>query len=157
MGAIEIKIENCLIQKIQKTDFSGIQIATKDSLFSNWAPTSPNEFNKLLVEKNKSNDNLIKPLVRLLKYWNACNQYPFESFKLENLVVDHWTFSTWLFNPCLWKRFRDFMARMIADTNRQRCAIERANNIISEVRNLELQGQIDPAERKLRRLLPTIS
>lgn len=72
----------------------GLKIPSKSSWFSEWTSTSPNEFNGPLSDKNKSNRSLIKPLIRLLKYWNACNKYPFESFALENLVVEHWTLSS---------------------------------------------------------------
>jgi len=140
-----------------ETFFSGIQIPTKKSAFSNWMSTSPNEFNKALIEKNKDNSNLIKPLIRLLKYWNASNKYPFESFDLENVVVSHWTLSTVFSNPTLWKRFRDFMGELSGSNNLQKRAVERANKIITEVHGLESQGQIDIATRKIQTLLPVIS
>ena len=139
-----------------ETAFSGIQIPTKNSFFSNWTSTSPNEFNKSLTEKNKSNYNTIKPLVRLLKYWNACNKYPFDSYNLENRVVTHWTFSTWLINPTLWKRFCGFIGELNGSNTRQNHAIERANKIIAEVRKLESQEQVDASVKKLQRLLPEI-
>jgi predicted nucleotidyltransferase len=140
-----------------ETFFSGIQIPSKNSPFSNWMSTTPNEFNKDLIEKNKDNSNLIKPLIRLLKYWNASNKYPFESFDLEKMVVSHWTLSTVFFNPTLWRRFRDFMGELSGSNNHQNRAVERANKIITEVRELESQGQIDLAARKIQTLLPAIS
>ena len=139
-----------------ETFFSGIQIPTKSSFFSNWAATSPNEFNKPLTEKNKSNYNTIKPLVRLLKYWNACNKYPFDSFDLENRVVAHWTLSTLLINPTLWKRFRDFIGELGGINTRQIRAIEKANKVIAETRALESREQVDASVKKLQRLLPEI-
>lgn len=27
--------------------------------------------------------------IRVLKYWNACNDYPFESYQLEQQIVEH--------------------------------------------------------------------
>lgn len=139
-----------------ETFFSGIQIPTKGSLFSNWASTSPNEFNKALTEKNKSNYNAIKPLVRLLKYWNACNGYPFESFELENHIVTHWTITTALFKPTLWRRFRDFIGELSGSNNRQNHAIERARRIIAEVLIFESQGRIDEGTVRIQKLLPPI-
>ncbi|MDR3561783.1 MAG: nucleotidyltransferase domain-containing protein [Negativicutes bacterium] len=139
-----------------ETFFSGIQIPTKGSLFSNWASTSPNEFNKALTGKNKSNYNTIKPLIRLLKYWNVCNRYPFDSFELENHVVTHWTVPTLLFKPTLWRRFRDFIGEFSGSNNRQNHAIERARRIIAEVFKFESEGRIDEAVTRIQRLLPPI-
>lgn len=139
-----------------ETSFSGIQIPTKNSFFSHWTPTSPNKFNTALTEKNKGNCNLIKPLIRLLKYWNASNNYPFESFNLENMVVTHWTLSTVLSNPTLWKRFRDFINELSGSTRRQIHAVERAQKLIAEIRELESQERFDMAAKKMQRLLPDI-
>jgi len=139
-----------------ETFFSGIQIPTRNSFFSHWMSTSPNKFNAALTEKNKGNGNLIKPLIRLLKYWNASNKYPFDSFDLENRVVMHWTFSTVSSNPTLWKRFRDFINELSGDTSRQTHAVERARKIITQIRELESQERFDLTAKKMRRLLPDI-
>jgi hypothetical protein len=140
--------------------FWGIEIPTKASLFSNWTSTSPNEFNKALTEKNKNNDDLIKPLSRLVKYWNACNSYPFESFDLENIVVNHWTLKTIFGRPNLWIRFRDFMNELSGlatmRTKMQTEAVARAQKIIAQVTEFEQQEQFQSAERALMRLLPEV-
>jgi hypothetical protein len=119
--------------------------------------TSPNEFNKSLTEKNKNHDNLIKPLIRLLKYWNALNKYPFESFELESTVVNHWTLSTVFANPNLWRRFRDFMNELNTNwnnTRQQDYVVKRALKVIKEVNKLESREQINAAEKRLQQLLP---
>lgn len=37
---------------------------------TDWQLTDPNGFNDNLVEANKSNDYKLKPVIRLMKYWN---------------------------------------------------------------------------------------
>src|SRR3989344_2910514 len=138
--------------------WSGIQIPGKRSAYSEWMSTTPNQFNERLSEKNKYNDNLIKPLIRLLKYWNASNDYPFESFELEKTVVGHRPFCIILFGGNLWKRFSVFVENVFdvdwADTEHQKNAVRRAQGIVSEVKRLDSDERHDEAEQKLRRLLP---
>ena len=50
--------------------------------------TDPNSFNEKLVHKNSLENYRIKPLIRLVKYWNASQGYPFASFFLENYIIN---------------------------------------------------------------------
>ncbi|MCP2775197.1 SMODS domain-containing nucleotidyltransferase, partial [Salmonella enterica] len=52
-----------------KSWFSGLQIPAKGSDYQSWQDTDPNGFNEKLVNANQANANLIKPLVRIMKYW----------------------------------------------------------------------------------------
>lgn len=140
-----------------ETSWNDIQIPTKASLFSNWMTTSPNEFNSMLTEKNRGNEDLTKPLVRITKYWNALSKYPFESYALEQMIVDHWKILTVFSGATLWRRFRDFMNDLDPDsvsTNYGRNAILKAQAIINQAREEELAGKPEGAEYMLRSLLP---
>lgn len=140
-----------------ETFWSGIQIPAKKSSYSEWLTTTPNDFNDELTQKNKNNENLIKPLIRLVKYWNACNKYPFESFELEKWVVGYWTIYIALFGGNLWERFDAFMNQLSvfwADSEYKKVAIARAQEIIAEVGSLESQERFDEAEIKLCQLMP---
>jgi hypothetical protein len=140
-----------------ETSWNGIQIPSKASLFSDWRSTNPNEFNSALTEKNRGNEDLIKPLIRVTKYWNALNNYPFESYALEQMVVAHWKLLRVIFGATLWRRFRDFINDFDAGdatTVRGRDAIARAQAIIARVRQAELGGDPEGAERILQSLLP---
>ncbi len=54
-----------------------------------WMSTSPNNFNKQLTEANDNNNYKIKPVVRLVKYWNiAKNQRDLPSFEMEQKIAD---------------------------------------------------------------------
>src|SRR3989304_551372 len=67
----------------------GLQIPAKASAYQDWIATDPKDFNEKLTQANKSNNNLIKPLVRIMKYWNAYNNYPVEYYSLEKDIVGH--------------------------------------------------------------------
>jgi len=54
-----------------------------------WKPTNPNvHYN--LMENHNEQDGMLKPLVKLMKYWNLCNGALLESFHLELMVEQMW-------------------------------------------------------------------
>lgn len=65
----------------------GYQIPSPASSWLEWTSTDPYGTNELLKNINKDNNYQIKPLVRLIKYWNTRNGYPFTSFSLEQHIV----------------------------------------------------------------------
>lgn len=74
----------------------GYQIPSPASSWVEWMNTDPMGANKSIQDKNKAENYLIKPLVRLVKYWNACHGYPFSSFLIEQYIVGKyfWSCST---------------------------------------------------------------
>jgi hypothetical protein len=58
------------------------------SPISSWMPTDPSSANKIIMDKNNANNYQIKPLVRLIKYWNAKQGHPLDSFHIEKHIVD---------------------------------------------------------------------
>jgi hypothetical protein len=55
---------------------------------SGWMETNPIAFNNSLDSKNKNHSYLIKPAIRLMKYWNAKADFPFASYELEKWMVN---------------------------------------------------------------------
>ncbi len=140
--------------------FGGLRIPTRSDGNQSWMDTEPNAFNERLTEKNKNNANLIKPLVRLLKYWNACNRYPFESYQLEQSIVGHAPIALALFGGDLWARFARFVEDLSAswgDPNYKREAIDRAKSLVADIQGHERRGEELQAQRKLERLLPPLT
>ena len=64
-------------------------IPSPDSEWSDWMGTNPRAFNSELIRVNQANSSLTKPLIRILKCWNAQHGYPFASFELEKHVVEN--------------------------------------------------------------------
>lgn len=52
-----------------------------------WQVTDPKGFNLKLTESNQLYGSIVKPIVRLLKYWNHKNNYPYESYELEQAIA----------------------------------------------------------------------
>lgn len=72
------------------TDYTYLEyykIPSKASDYLDWIETKPNDFNDDLVKINNARYSLIKPLIRVMKYWNAKNGYIFESYFLEKEIV----------------------------------------------------------------------
>lgn len=51
-----------------------------------WQSTDPKGFNKELSDANQKYKNIVKPIIRLLKYWNHKNNYPYDSYELEQII-----------------------------------------------------------------------
>jgi len=65
--------------------YDSIEIPDKDG---SWMETEPETFNKKLTKANTNYNSIVKPIVRLSKYWNATHGYPYYSFELETAIAD---------------------------------------------------------------------
>jgi hypothetical protein len=129
--------------------WSGYQIPKRPN---DWQATNPNDFNASLTAKNTSSQSLIKPTIRLMKYWNAKNGYVFDSFSLEKWIVDQ---SYWLASTQ-----RDYLFATIdklptpTDTQWRKERVERAKKIVSDTRAWEASGYPVSAEGEVKKLIP---
>ncbi len=137
-----------------------LKIPAKASDYEDWILTDPADFNKILSSANQSNQNLIKPLVRLVKYWNACNNYPFESYNLEQMIVSHrFKFSYIRCAPQLKDYFYSFMRTLYqdpSDSQYKQIAINKAKQTIDAAVMLDHMGHHKMAEFAISKLLPRI-
>lgn len=79
------KIKFDLVPAVKATNwFTETLYIPKDQ--TNWQSTDPKGFNTELTDANKKYKNIVKPIVRLLKYWNHRNNYPYDSYELEQIV-----------------------------------------------------------------------
>jgi len=140
--------------------FDGLKIPAKASDYAKWVDTDPIGFNTTLISKNQEYAQLIKPLVRIVKYWNARSGYPFESYALEQQVVSQ-NYNSWnIFDttpPSLKSCFYIFMDSLdtgyyIPQWKRQR--IDHAKNIITSAKAYESSGSSLQAAHVIRQLLP---
>lgn len=65
---------------------NGVQIPGRNGA---WVMCNPEQELRDLQAKDKASGGLVLPVVRLAKYWNAHNGYPFEGFDLEQRIVKH--------------------------------------------------------------------
>ena len=134
--------------------FYGLQIPAPASDFLEWIETDPNDFNTELTSCNVSNNSKIKPSVRLLKYWNAQNSYPFESFLLEKKVIN---MNFWFcidLKDYFFKAVENLSAGLFAPQWKTD-AVNRAQNIVAEAKRLESKGKHYSAEEEIKKLIPS--
>lgn len=118
-----------------------------------WQDTNPNDFNASLTEKNKNNSNLIKPTIRLAKYWNAINGYVFDSFIFEKWIIE---LSYW---NCT--NQKDYLFTVFDNlqsgydwTQFQRDKVARAKQVVKNVRDYEQLVMLPTAEIEIKKLIP---
>jgi predicted nucleotidyltransferase len=116
-----------------------------------WMITNPNDFNSTLDAKNKENKSMIKPTVRLFKYWNATAGFPFQSFEMEKWVCG---LSFWFL-----ANQKDYFLAVIEHLNTSTSysqwmnnEITRAKNIVANVRQYEKDDMPVTAENEIKKL-----
>jgi hypothetical protein len=120
---------------------------------SGWKITNPNDFNQKLEDKNKNNSSLIKPTIRLVKYWNAVNGYVYNSFEFEKWILDLYFGGSSNQKDFLFNVF-DCLSSANEQTQWRKDKINRAKTIISNVRDYERQNMPVTAEGEIKKLIP---
>ncbi|HDN9017182.1 TPA: hypothetical protein P2I01_004092 [Aeromonas salmonicida] len=120
--------------------------------YGGWMTTNPNDFNATLETKNKENKSLIKPSIRLFKYWNATAGFPFRSsFEMEK----------WVCGLSFWFQTnqKDYFFAVIDNLNtspsypqRVNNEITRAKTIVANVRQYEKDEMPVTAENEIKKL-----
>ncbi|MGP4076992.1 SMODS domain-containing nucleotidyltransferase [Halobacillus sp. K22] len=133
-------------------------IPSKKNLFTDeWMQTDPLGFNEKLTRVNVYNNSHIKPLTRLMKYWNTnkLDSY-YSSYLMEDFLVKRFDYN----NKHLLKYFLyDSIEGIVPkynDSQTQKDRLDRAKHIIKEVRLLEEKGYNTLAKHKMEKLLPDI-
>jgi hypothetical protein len=120
---------------------------------ADWQITNPNDFNKSLEEANKRNSYLIKPTIRLAKFWNANCGYVFDSYSFEKWIKDLLFYSSTNQRDYLFNVFDNLSATSPAEQWR-RDKINRAKEIIAKVREYEGKNMPFSAEGEVKKLIP---
>ena len=141
--------------------FGGVQIPAKSSDYNDWISTDPNDFNQTLTAANQTNHNMIKPVVRLVKYWNAKNNYPFESYELETMLAErsYVLVGGFLGKGQLKDYFFDALEALQTDffaPQYKKDAVNRAHQLIQSAKLYLSLGQEDTAQQKVQRLIPPV-
>lgn len=125
---------------------NGLQIPAGSS----WISTNPNDVNETLETANKNNASLIKPTIRLFKYWNATAGYPYLSFKAEK----------WITSLFYWgcNNQKDYFFNVFDNLSTDGSVkwidaeVVRAKSIISRTRQYEKDDMPASAENEIRKL-----
>ncbi len=137
--------------------FSGYyQIPSPSSSWGDWISTDPHRSKEVIQEKNNSNNSQIKPLVRLVKYWNALNGYPYRSFDLESRIVNS---SFWFCGSSLKDYFYSFWDQFdyeFLTANHIKEKISRVRSAISKAKEHERMNLPDAAELVIKKIIPSL-
>jgi hypothetical protein len=135
--------------------FYGYQIPAPADNFQSWINTDPNAFNLSLTEKNKNNYHLIKPLIRILKYWNANAGYVFESYELEKNIVSMNFFFCHNIKDYFYSAVESIYCSYLAPQWKQN-AVNKLKNVVAETKLNEANGWNILAEAEIKKILPEI-
>ncbi len=129
------------------------RIPAPASAADDWLDTDPGDFTPYLERRHRETGYQMKPLIRLMKYWNALNDYPFETHRLEKYVARQWY------------PFCDTLAEYLDSAflgldnmglrSRAGQAVERARKIIRETGRAARSGPA-AAEAEIQRLIPPL-
>lgn len=117
-----------------------------------WQDTNPNDFNSTLTAKNNAELYLIKPTIRLVKFWNAQAGYVFDSYALEKWIVNQFYFLCSNQKDYLFKVF-DLIAYN-GTTQWRKDKVQRAKEIVANVRKYEADNMPYSAEAEIKKLIP---
>ena len=134
--------------------WGGYKIPSPSSHFREWISTDPIGFNAELTRANTNHRYLIKPLVRLIKYWNARrNNHFYSSYLLEKHIVEssyysHSHLKDYFYN--FWDGFSySYDAPMYVRNN-----VDRAKQHIANARYYERSNLVTSAENEIKKLIP---
>ncbi len=129
------------------------QIPSRNNGMDEWISTDPNSFNDELTEVNQDNKDLIKPLIRLMKYWNAKNNYVFASYFLEQNIVE--TDYFWFSDKALKDYFYKYVETIEIDELIAQWKKDKINKLKERVANAqekEEQEEKQEAENIIRKI-----
>ncbi|WP_348981330.1 nucleotidyltransferase [Bacillus sp. DNRA2] len=149
-----IKFE--LVPAIQDS-WGKLSIPSKRNILTQWMPTDPLGFNEKLTRVNVYNNSKIKPLIRLMKYWNTnkLDGY-FYSFELENWLVSKFDYKRLSsLKEYIYNSF-DSLIPSYDDSQKYKERLAKAKEIIQEVKWYEENGFNNIAKERIQKLFPEI-
>ena len=133
----------------------GLHIPAPVSAFEEWMETEPLDLNQPLTNKNSRNKYKIKPVIRLLKYWNARNGYVYESYFLERHIMgSHFWFASNLMDY-LYSSVKGLPTR---DLPAYKCAkVEALQENIERVKKYDSDGMPRTAQEMMEEIFPSLN
>ncbi len=116
-----------------------------------WQDTTPNDFNSQLTAKNNAERSLIKPTIRLAKIWNAKAGYVYNSYAFEKFIVGLGFLGCSNQTDYLFNVF-DRLSLPSQQASAQK--VQRAKDIIKQVRTFEKKLMPISAETEVKKLIP---
>lgn len=152
---IVLSLNHIKFELVPAIDNYGYQIPSPASSWTEWTSTNPTEANQKIIDKNKAENNQIKPLVRLIKYWNATQGHPYTSFSLEQYIVNKYYWSCTSLRDYFYAFWSDFScsndtAQYIKDK------VERAKKYAVQAKTYEDDNMPYSAEIEIKKIVPSL-
>lgn len=107
-------------------------IPDNTTIFSKWQSTNPFTLKNTITEANKINRN-IRPLIRVIKYWNVLNGKPYASYELEQKIAN----MPFLYAKNLEECFYFFIEALIPEYS----MTQSKKNAVNKLKNAAKQAQ----------------
>ncbi|WP_409029332.1 SMODS domain-containing nucleotidyltransferase [Gracilimonas sediminicola] len=140
------------------------RIPDKASSYDDWVRTSPLVLETNLVTSNKENNYLIKPLIRLMKYWNAVNNYPFRSYDLEEKILKNFDVNPFMFQYSSNEKLEDYFYEFVigitnswSDPDWKRKKFGRLKDRVDVIKRLKKKGHENDAVDILKNIFPPLN
>lgn len=131
-----------------------LYIPAPDEALARWIRSDPHGFALRLDAADRHERHLIRPLIRLLKYWNARRGYIYDSYALERWIVGR----RWYWGVGTLRNYFYETAASLPKTQDmpawKRHEIKRAKTLVAGARACEARGQGSMAEQEIRKLVP---
>ncbi len=134
--------------------WGSIYIPAPRSAFTDWTTTDPLSFNTTIEQANINNKFMLKPMIRLLKYWNAKNGYLYESYGLEQKIARMSFYSSTNLRDYLFAAIDNLTTWDLPEYKSQKLA--RAKQLVNNVRQYERDDMPFTAETEIKKLLPQL-
>lgn len=152
---IVLSLNHIRFELVPAVNNYGYQIPSPASSWSEWMQTDPSATNGMIIHKNAAENYQIKPLVRLVKYWNAKQGHPFASFYLEQYIVGQYYWSCVSLKDYFYAFWEGL--RCTYDTAQYvKDKVEKAKKHAATAKHYEAENMPVSAESEIQNILPII-
>lgn len=120
-----------------KPYWGSYMIPDNTTIFSKWQSTNPFTLKNTITEANKINHN-VRPLIRLMKYWNVLNGKPYASFELEQKIAN----MPFWYSKNLEECFYFFVEALMADYSMSQANKNAVNKLKNQARQAQYHKQM---------------
>lgn len=123
-------------------------IPDNTTIFSKWQSTNPFTLKNTITEANKINHN-IRPLIRVMKYWNVLNGKPYASYELEQKIAN----MPFWYSKNLEECFNFFVEALMPDyamSQAHKNAVNRLKNHVRQAQYYKQMGLDGLAENEIK-------
>ena len=139
-----------------KDSWGVISIPSPSSSYSDWMTTDPTGFNTSLTTANTNNSYRIKPLIRLMKYWNVKKvSRGYSSFSLEKWIVENSYYGCNNLKEYFFKCI-DNISYYSDAPQYLKTAVDNAKIVVGNVRQYEKDGKTADAENEIKKIIPDL-